>query len=102
MLDPITKYILTEGQMDAIDKQLDDTEKKVKDMPKNSADNMRSMSSKSVKELLNRFMFEYIAHDDCPPDHTKDPQTGKCSKNPHDEEVDDKADTMRGAGHANF
>jgi len=101
MLDPITKYILSDG-MDAVDKELDDTEDEIKDIPKNSADNMSKMKSMPVGEILNRFMFEYIAHNDCPPDHTKDPQTGKCSKNPHDEEVDDKESTMKGLGHANF
>jgi len=102
MIDPITKYIL-EGGMDGMDKELNNTEKEIKKMPKDSESNLKKMKSVPVKEVLDRFMFEYVSHSDCPPDNTKDPQTGKCSKNPDDEEVDDKADTMKGgAGRANF
>lgn len=101
MIDPITKYIL-EDPMDKADKKLDNTEKEIKDMPKDSEANLRKMKSMPVGEILNRFMFEYVSESDCPPDNTKDPKTGKCSKNPHDEEVDDKASTMKGLGHANF
>jgi hypothetical protein len=72
MLDPITKHILSEGELEKVDKELGNKEKDIKDIPKDS-------------------------------DHTKDPKTGKCSKNPHDEEVDDKSSTMKGgAGKANY
>jgi len=98
MLDAITEYILSEDDSAKIDKELDNKEKEIEKMPKVGDTRMPVAS-----EVLNRFMFEYIASDDCPPDHTKDPQTGKCSKNPHDEEVDDKESTMKGGlGHANF
>ncbi len=97
MIDPITKYILDEAGGEAIDKELDKKEKEIKNMPEVGDTPMPATS-----EVLNRFMFEYVSDSDCPPDHTKDPQTGKCSKNPSDEEVDDKESTMKGAGHANF
>jgi hypothetical protein len=103
MLDPITKHILSEGELEKVDKELGNKEKDIKDIPKDSEDNLKSMKSMPIEEILNRFMFEYISQDDCPPDHTKDPKTGKCSKNPHDEEVDDKSSTMKGgAGKANY
>lgn len=103
MIDPITKFILSEETFEDIDKELDQKEKDIKDIPDKSDENMRKVAAMPAQEVLNRFMFEYISQDDCPPDHTKDPKTGKCSKNPHDEEIDDKENTMKGGfGSANY
>lgn len=97
MLDPITKYILSEqadeedrGQKEKfkdIDRKININTQAADDMRDASEDNLRKMAAMPT-EVLNRFMFEYISHDDCPPNHTKDPQTGKCVKNPYDEEID--------------
>jgi len=92
MIDPITKYILAEENYKDIDKDLDQKEKKIKSMPK-----VGDTPMPTTVEVLNRYMFEYVLSDDCPPDHTKDPQTGKCSKNPHDEEVEGKQNYKKGA-----
>jgi len=101
-MDPITKYILSEVGMETIDKDLDKNEKEIKQIPKDSSANLKQMKNTPVKEILHRYMFEYISKSDCPPDSTKDPKTGECSKNPHDEEVDDKESSMKVMGHANY
>lgn len=89
-MDPIKKYILSEKDFGVIDKELDKREKKIEKMPKDSASNFRKMMTMQMKEIMNSFMFEYKSN--CPPDHTKDPKTGKCVKNPYDEEIEGKED----------
>jgi len=55
-MDPITKYILAEDAGDNMDRELDSTEKDVKQIPDDSEDNFRKMKSMKT-EILNNFMF---------------------------------------------